>query len=102
MSIAAKRVDIGTLGRLCGLWMSVSFFAGSAGVLVGSVALRASGDFRISLAIAGLASLAGFFASMLLPGGNDGFHQPVLSGSCDAQRAVTHARPGNMHFEEVL
>jgi MFS family permease len=67
MTMAAKLFDIGTMGRICGLWMSISFFAGAAGVLVGSVSLRASHDYRVSMLIIGIASLCGALAVLLLP-----------------------------------
>jgi MFS family permease len=67
MSIVAKTVPIGVVGRICGLWMSLSFFAGATGVVAGSLALRISGDYRVSLTIIGVTCIAGFLASLMLP-----------------------------------
>jgi sugar phosphate permease len=102
MGIAAKQVDVGTVGRSSGLWMSVSFLAGAAGVLVGSLALRALGDFNISLMIAGLASVAGFCASLLLQGGNSGLHRSIRPCRRSVSRSILRAQPRDMHCQEML
>jgi sugar phosphate permease len=66
MSFAAKIFSPRIVGRVCGLWMSVSFFAGSAGVMVGALALHATGTYRLSIIILTMASLIGLAISPLL------------------------------------
>jgi MFS family permease len=99
MTMAAKIFDIGTVGRICGLWMSTSFFAGAAGVLVGALALRASHDYRASMLIIGIASLVGALAALLLPKRLPDRDSSMLSvGPAGHQRA---ARSPKVNIGEV-
>jgi MFS family permease len=66
MSFAAKVFSPLVVGRVCGLWMSVSFFAGSAGVMAGSLALRATGTYELSILIIGASSVLGLVVSLFL------------------------------------
>jgi MFS family permease len=66
MSFAAKIFSPHIVGRVCGLWMSVSFFSGSAGVMIGAVALHATGTYKLSILILTMASLIGLAISPLL------------------------------------
>jgi MFS family permease len=66
LSFTAKVFPPQIVGRVCGLWISLSFFAGAAGVLVGSLLLHATGDYRASIIGLGLVSLIGLGLSILL------------------------------------
>jgi hypothetical protein len=54
------------IGRVCGLWMSIAFFASSAGVIVGSLALHATGNYRLSMITTGACGVIGLLISLAL------------------------------------
>lgn len=66
MSYAAKVFPPQVVGRVCGLWLSLSFLAGSAGVMVCSLALRATGSYTLPLLIIGISSLVGLATAPFL------------------------------------
>lgn len=66
MSFAAKIFSPRIVGRVGGLWMSVSFFAGSAGVMVGSLALHKTETYRLSILILTMVSIIGLLISPFL------------------------------------
>ncbi|HSV52382.1 MAG TPA: MFS transporter, partial [Burkholderiaceae bacterium] len=53
MSYAAKVFPPHAVGRVSGIWLSLSFLAGSAGVMVCSLALRSTGTYTLPLLIIG-------------------------------------------------
>jgi MFS family permease len=66
MSFAAKMFSPNIVGRIGGLWISVSFFAGSAGVMVGSIALHETGTYQLSFLILAVASMIGLAITPML------------------------------------
>jgi MFS family permease len=101
MSIAAKTLAVDLVGRVCGLWMSVSFFAGAVGVVVGSFALKTSGNYRLSLAIVGTASVIGFFVAMLLPRNSRDRDVPMPSTAAGAREIPGRSLARNANFKEM-
>lgn len=76
LSFAAKVFSPHIVGRICGLWISVSFFTGAAGVTIGSLLLRTTGDYGASIAGLGVVSLIGLVVSILLRRPNTPLHRP--------------------------
>jgi MFS family permease len=54
------------LGRACGLWLSWGSLTGSVGVMIGSLALCATGFYTAPIVIIGLLSVVGLFLSLFL------------------------------------
>ncbi|WP_434106059.1 MFS transporter [Paraburkholderia caffeinilytica] len=102
MSIAAKTLAVDLVGRVCGLWMSISFFAGAFGVVVGSFALKTSGNYWLSLAIVGTASVMGFFVAMLLPRNGADRDGPIASTTAGAQEIHGRSLSSGANFKEML
>jgi MFS family permease len=63
---AGKVFPTHVVGRVCGLWMSVGFFAGSAGIMVGSLALHTTGNYRLSMLITGVSAIIGLLITLAL------------------------------------
>lgn len=66
MSFAAKVFPPHVVGRVSGLWLSTSFLAGSAGVMVCSLALRSTGNYTLPIVIIGISSAIGIAIAPLL------------------------------------
>jgi MFS family permease len=91
MSFAAKTFPPRLVGRIGGLWISVSFFAGSAGVMVGSLALHKTGTYRLSILILTAASIIGLFISSLLREPSAG-REVIPDGMCSRQDTCAMGR----------
>jgi MFS family permease len=66
MAFAGKVFPSNLIGRACGFWMSIAFFAGSAGVMVESLALHATGNYRLSMITTGMCGILGLLISLAL------------------------------------
>jgi len=66
LSFAAKIFSPHIVGRVCGLWISVSFFAGAAGVIVGSTLLHTTGTYDASIIVLGIVSVIGLASSTFI------------------------------------
>ena len=66
MAFAGKIFPSNVIGRACGFWMSIAFFAGSAGVMVESLALHATGNYRLSMITTGLCAILGLVITVAL------------------------------------
>ncbi len=66
MAFAGKVFPSNLIGRACGFWMSIAFFAGSAGVMVESLALHATGNYRLPMIITSVCGILGLLISMAL------------------------------------
>lgn len=78
MSFAAKVFPPHAVGRVCGLWLSLSFLAGAGGVMACSLALRATGNYTLPILIIGISSVIGLATAPFLK-------QPPLSGRGSAR-----------------
>ncbi|NTF98049.1 MFS transporter [Rhizobium rhizogenes] len=59
MSYAAKVFPPHIVGKVCGLWLSLSFLAGAGGVMACSITLSATGSYTSPILIIGIGSLIG-------------------------------------------
>jgi MFS family permease len=66
MSYAATAFPPHVVGRVCGLWLSLAFLAGSAGVMVCSLALRSTGNYTLPILIIGISSVIGLATAPFL------------------------------------
>lgn len=66
MSFAAKVFPLRVVGRVAGLWLSCALLTGSVSMMVGSLALRTTGTYTLSLLIIGAACVIGFAVASLL------------------------------------
>lgn len=78
MSYSAKVFPPHVVGRVAGIWLSLSFLAGAGGVMVCSLALRATGSYTVPFLIIGISSLIGLATT------------PFLKPPMPTQRAGTH------------
>jgi MFS family permease len=53
-------------GKLVGMWMGLGIFGGTAGVICGSIALRVTGNYHLSIIIVSIVALIGLVASLFL------------------------------------
>jgi MFS family permease len=66
MSFVAKIFPPRVVGRVAGLWLSCAMLTGSVSMMAGSLALRTTGTYTLSLLIIGAACVIGFAVASLL------------------------------------
>lgn len=66
MSYSAKVFPPHVVGRVCGIWLSLSFLAGAGGVMACSLALRATGNYTLPILIIGITSVIGLASAPFL------------------------------------
>ncbi len=66
MSFAAKTFPVAVVGRVAGLWLSVSFFAAAFCTMGGSLVLHGTGGYAWPIALTGIGSVIGLVVSVLL------------------------------------
>ncbi|MBP2642636.1 MAG: transporter transrane protein [Firmicutes bacterium] len=69
MGLGAKTFSPSAIGKVIGLWMFTGCFAGAGGVVGGSVALRSTGSYRLSMIIIVGLAIMGFIVSVFLKPG---------------------------------
>jgi len=62
---AVRTFSPDVIGKVAAIWTCISNFAGSIGVMAASLALRNTGDYKLSFALVGAASLIGFLSALI-------------------------------------
>lgn len=55
------------VGKVIGIWMSVALFSQAVGVSLGAVALKATGNYHLSMEIISLVAAIGFIVALFMP-----------------------------------
>jgi MFS family permease len=71
LGLGAETFPAKIVGEVIGIWMSVALFSQATGVMVGSIALNATGNYHLSLKIISAIALIGFFVAFFIPRAED-------------------------------
>ncbi|MDD2736787.1 MAG: MFS transporter [Desulfuromonadaceae bacterium] len=66
MAFVAMHYPPHITGKIVGMWIGIGIFGSAAGVIIGSYALRATGNYHLSIIIVSVMSLIGFIATLFL------------------------------------
>jgi MFS family permease len=66
MAFVAMHYPPHITGKIVGMWMGLGIFGSSAGVICGSYALRATGNYHLSIVIVSVMALVGLVGTLFL------------------------------------
>ena len=81
LAFGAKSFPPAVVPRVIGVWGSVSTLSQAAGVMAGATALKATGNYHLSLWIVSIVALFGFLVALFTPGAAPRIRSLEHSGS---------------------
>jgi MFS family permease len=67
LAFGAETFPAAVVGKVIGVWMSAAVFSQAAGVMIGAVALKATGNYHLSMVIVSAVAVIGFLITLFLP-----------------------------------